>query len=758
MNKTTIYLILLSAFIITACGGTSGGKNRDASAQNTPPAIEGQTNVSLAEGVLDVTQLTASDLDGDAVSLSLNGIDANAFTIANSGLLRFKRKPDFENPTDADKNNIYIIDISASDGKNVTTINCIITVEDIDEDNTHNSDQDNDGVKDSDDAFPNDPSESLDTDNDGQGNNADPDDDNDGRPDTSDKFPLNSNEWDDTDNDGIGNNQDTDDDNDGVSDESDDFPLDPTESRDTDNDGIGDNSDPAPEQPYMHITIKSPELNAIVGSELTITVEISSDLDVSSVEASLEGYQTELTFKRDAICTKAECFPGFVGMISANTLISGTYTLRIDAEDVQSRSAQQTTKIVLDRKPELVIQAPTPFSVARPILPISTHCIDDNGNCTIVVSIDGKVASSSENTLSDELDLSKLEGTSTVIQFSAKDNKNQSVSTNISVYVESSTALKAVQAFEGKILDFDGTRVLHLYKNDDDEKLFIQQLGTTNKKQVLIPNSYQVNTSNAYLTTTGAIFVASTGSSTTARLFDWNMGELIDLGKPNSTSSLVVAGDYAIWNVSTALFRRTFSSKTNITIANDAGNWKNDVAANGNVTYWDTKYQINLYNNDGVIISLTDDTAYWNVYTITDGNLHVYRKQTNNPKSYAIAVHNTENETFLTQFSEIDYTPRAEYQVMNGWVAYSKIGGLGQSHVWVRSPSGSEYQLTFYGNSSSIDKLSDYGETAIINDNSRYLVTLGNNPRRTNSSLGKAYSNSGVWYLTIGRELFQIEE
>jgi hypothetical protein len=95
---------------------------------------------------------------------------------------------------------------------------------------------------------------------------------------------------------------------------------------------------------------------------------------------------------------------------------------------------------------------------------------------------------------------------------------------------------------------------------------------------------------------------------------------------------------------------------------------------------------------------------------------------------------------------------------VNGWVAYLKIGGLGQSHVWIRSPSGSEYQLTFYGNSSSIDKVSDYGETAIINDNSRYLITPGNNPRRTNSSLGKAYSNSGGWYLTIGRELFQVEE
>jgi len=45
------------------------------------------------------------------------------------------------------------------------------------------ADSDNDGVPDDQDDFPNDPAESLDTDGDGTGNNADTDDDNDGMPD-----------------------------------------------------------------------------------------------------------------------------------------------------------------------------------------------------------------------------------------------------------------------------------------------------------------------------------------------------------------------------------------------------------------------------------------------------------------------------------------------------------------------------------------------------------------------------------------------
>ena len=53
-------------------------------------------------------------------------------------------------------------------------------------------DDDNDGVSNANDAFPQDPGESVDTDGDGTGNNADTDDDNDGVSDTDDACPLDS--------------------------------------------------------------------------------------------------------------------------------------------------------------------------------------------------------------------------------------------------------------------------------------------------------------------------------------------------------------------------------------------------------------------------------------------------------------------------------------------------------------------------------------------------------------------------------------
>ena len=69
------------------------------------------------------------------------------------------------------------------------------------------------------------------------------DDDNDGHFDSNDAFPLDSSEWLDTDEDGIGGNEDLDDDGDGVGDYQDAFPLDSSEWLDTDEDGTGDNAD-----------------------------------------------------------------------------------------------------------------------------------------------------------------------------------------------------------------------------------------------------------------------------------------------------------------------------------------------------------------------------------------------------------------------------------------------------------------------------------------------------------------------------------
>ncbi|PCJ32700.1 MAG: hypothetical protein COA99_16275, partial [Moraxellaceae bacterium] len=112
-------------------------------------------------------------------------------------------------------------------------------------------DDDNDGVADSDDAFPTNSSEQKDQDNDGTGDNADTDIDGDGVDNEADLFPRDPTETTDFDGDGVGDNKDTDDDNDGVSD-IDELALgsDPKD-RDSDDDGVLDNVDDDPTDPTV---------------------------------------------------------------------------------------------------------------------------------------------------------------------------------------------------------------------------------------------------------------------------------------------------------------------------------------------------------------------------------------------------------------------------------------------------------------------------------------------------------------------------
>jgi len=118
-------------------------------------------------------------------------------------------------------------------------------------------DSDGDNVNDPEDAFPNDATQWKDADGDGlgdnaNGNNPDPsldDTDNDGYINQNDPFPNDSTQWEDLDGDGFGdnltgNNPDlfpNDTDNDGVQNPSDLYPLEATQQTDSDGDGWGDN-------------------------------------------------------------------------------------------------------------------------------------------------------------------------------------------------------------------------------------------------------------------------------------------------------------------------------------------------------------------------------------------------------------------------------------------------------------------------------------------------------------------------------------
>ena len=85
---------------------------------NDAPELVGIMEFAVDENTTAVATITATDVDGDTLTYSISGGDDQAlFTIdASTGALSFITAPDYENPGDSDQDNIYLVQVTASDG------------------------------------------------------------------------------------------------------------------------------------------------------------------------------------------------------------------------------------------------------------------------------------------------------------------------------------------------------------------------------------------------------------------------------------------------------------------------------------------------------------------------------------------------------------------------------------------------------------------------------------------------------------------
>ncbi len=102
---------------------------------NSDPVISGPASVFYRENRTDrVAAYTASDDDGDTISWSLSGIDADDLGISSSGVLTFNSSPNYESPRDRGRNNVYEVTVKASDGRGGTDNHDVtVTVTDVNE-------------------------------------------------------------------------------------------------------------------------------------------------------------------------------------------------------------------------------------------------------------------------------------------------------------------------------------------------------------------------------------------------------------------------------------------------------------------------------------------------------------------------------------------------------------------------------------------------------------------------------------------------
>ncbi len=121
------------ALLLGSCGGgggMGGGGAPPPPPANRAPAITSPATANAAENSSGtVYTATATDPDGNPLTFSLSGgADRAQFSITAAGALSFAQVPDFENPADADANNVYQVQIAVSDGMTSATLDLALTV------------------------------------------------------------------------------------------------------------------------------------------------------------------------------------------------------------------------------------------------------------------------------------------------------------------------------------------------------------------------------------------------------------------------------------------------------------------------------------------------------------------------------------------------------------------------------------------------------------------------------------------------------
>jgi len=117
---------------LVSCGGSTSGDEKNEPV-NQAPVFTSDALFSRTDGVLETGyKAVATDNDGDQVTYSISGgSDALDFTIDGAnGALSFVVKPEFVNPHDENNDNVYELEITATDTKQLSAkLTVEITIE-----------------------------------------------------------------------------------------------------------------------------------------------------------------------------------------------------------------------------------------------------------------------------------------------------------------------------------------------------------------------------------------------------------------------------------------------------------------------------------------------------------------------------------------------------------------------------------------------------------------------------------------------------
>ena len=96
-------------------------------AVNDTPSIDIASTIQVEENQTTVTTVSVSDVDGDELTLTLGGTDADSFNLSDENVLTFKEAPDYE------AKDSYSVTLTLTDGIETVTKDITVTIIDVEE-------------------------------------------------------------------------------------------------------------------------------------------------------------------------------------------------------------------------------------------------------------------------------------------------------------------------------------------------------------------------------------------------------------------------------------------------------------------------------------------------------------------------------------------------------------------------------------------------------------------------------------------------
>ena len=108
---------------------------------------------------------------------------------------------------------------------------------------------------------------------------------------------------------------------------------------------------------------------------------------------------------------------------------------------------------------------------------------------------------------------------------------------------------------------------------------------------------------------------------------------------------------------------------------------------------------------------------------MTDGDSVVYRKHDAccQDQNYSLYVYRANSNTLLSNLGLNEPSQGRDYQINNGWIAFTDIGSSGQKQVWTLDPSNVKVKRNAFGTESTIVHLASNGELIFTFSGEYYL-------------------------------------